>query len=290
MSSTNVAVAPGAGLNPGVGRLVACGLIVAVYLPSLVWLGEYWWANFDHFIGVIAPVVAATVVVMRWPLVRSEPFTPSKLPVLLIVPGLALHLLAMAGAEYVWSLVSLPLTLHGCALLTLGRDRTRHIAFPIWFLLFGFPIFEALEIYLSFPMRIISTVLAEGMLTPFFEVTRSGTTLFTPNIEVSVIPACSGLNYLSTLLMLGVAFAWLGDSRITNRVSLLLLTPLIVLLANGLRVATVGVIGSHFGREAALGFFHDFSGILVFVVAVLGMVGASTLLARWLPDPARASA
>jgi exosortase/archaeosortase family protein len=41
----------------------------------------------------------------------------------------------------------------------------------------------------------------------------------------------------------------------------------IAILANGLRVAGTGVLAHYYGAEAALGFFHTFSGWLVFITA-----------------------
>jgi exosortase/archaeosortase family protein len=57
----------------------------------------------------------------------------------------------------------------------------------------------------------------------------------------------------------------------------------IALLTNGLRVAGTGIAAHYVGPEAAEGFFHTFSGWLVFIVAFVLMFGMTQILLRLLP-------
>lgn len=260
-------------------------LLILLYTPTLLWLVDYWIDNLDHFIGVLAPLICAGLIWLRRPMLQRLRSGHDFRGLWLLTPGVLLHLGGLLTETHLLSGLALPMILHGGALLLLGRDKTAELAFPFWFLLFSFPFLSSVEIYASFPMRLMSTTVAQGMLMPFMEVSRIGTELTTPNLEVAVIAACSGLNYLSTLLMLGVVFAWLSESRGLGRFYVFLSILPVVILANGIRIATVGIIGNLWGREAALGFFHDFSGLVVFILAVLGMVGAGILIHRLFPDP-----
>ncbi|MGB0712411.1 MAG: exosortase/archaeosortase family protein [Gammaproteobacteria bacterium] len=264
---------------------LAIVLLVALYIQPGQWLFAHWMANFDNSVGIMAPVFSAWVIWMRCTMLCALPTGHDRRGLVLAGVGLLVHLLGLVSGEYLLSGLALPMLLHGGALWLVGRQRAAQLAFPFWFLLFAWPFFDALEIYLSFPMRLVSTVLAEGMLTPFMEVTRNGTELITPNINVAVIASCSGLNYLSTLLMLGVLYAWLTEDRVPGRVVLLLFTPVVVLVANGLRIAAVAVLGYFWGRDVALGFFHDFSGLLVFALAVLLFFLISLGIHHWMPSP-----
>lgn len=263
--------------------LGAC-VVLLLYLPTLLWLVPYWHANLDNFIGVLAPVISVILVWMKRRNLSILGAWSDRRGLYWLIPGLLLHVFALAMEVPLLSGIALPMILHGLSLAIVGPQRTALLVFPIWFLIFAFPFMDMLEIYLSFPMRIISTVIADGMLMPFMEVTRSGASLFTPNLEVAVIPACSGMNYLSTLLMLGVLLAWLSESRLPAQLIAFVMTLPVVLLANGIRVATVAVMGNVWGRETALGFFHDFSGMLVFVLAVIGMIGVNAVVPKLLPD------
>ncbi|MCB1734812.1 MAG: exosortase/archaeosortase family protein [Gammaproteobacteria bacterium] len=265
--------------------LGALALLALLYAAPIAWLFDYWMNNLDHSIGILAPLFSAWLLWMRRGLLASLPVTHNTSGFGLIVPGLLLHVAGLVSGEYLLSGLALPMLLHGGSLWLEGKQRASVMAFPFWFLLFAFPFFDTIEIYLSFPMRLASTIFAQGLLAPFMEVTRSGTELLTPNIDVAVIASCSGLNYLSTLLMLGVVFAWLTEDRGSGRFILIALTPLIVLVANGLRIATVAVLGYVYGRETALGFFHDFSGLLVFALAIVLLFLAGILVHRMLPAP-----
>ena len=72
------------------------------------------------------------------------------------------------------------------------------------------------------------------------------------------------------------------------RVAIALATIPVAIVANGLRVAGTGIAAHYYGREAAQGFFHTFSGWLVFVVAfalMFTVVGAI----HWLSPDSPAS-
>ena len=80
------------------------------------------------------------------------------------------------------------------------------------------------------------------------------------------------------------------DSRGWVRVVIALSTIPIAIVANGVRVAGTGVAAHYYGREAAEGFFHTFSGWLVFVVAFVMMFALlHALLRRLSPPPGSAN-
>ena len=52
------------------------------------------------------------------------------------------------------------------------------------------------------------------------------------------------------------------------------------LAGNFIRVLSICLITYYFGETAGQGFFHNFSGIVVFVIIVLGFVGFERILGR----------
>ena len=50
------------------------------------------------------------------------------------------------------------------------------------------------------------------------------------------------------------------------------------MFANGIRVVSIVFVGLWFGQDVAISFFHDLSSILVFVVALLCLIGFSYAL------------
>jgi exosortase/archaeosortase family protein len=69
------------------------------------------------------------------------------------------------------------------------------------------------------------------------------------------------------------------EPRRWARLVLALLTVPVAIAANAARVAGTGLLASYVGARAAEGFFHTFSGWLMFVVAFVLLLGAQRALA-----------
>jgi exosortase/archaeosortase family protein len=74
------------------------------------------------------------------------------------------------------------------------------------------------------------------------------------------------------------------DSRWWVRAVVAISAVPIAIIANGLRVAGTGVAAHLYGPEAAQGFFHTFSGWLVFGVAFVMLLALSSVI-RWIAGP-----
>ena len=61
----------------------------------------------------------------------------------------------------------------------------------------------------------------------------------------------------------------------------------IAILANGARVAGTGIAAHWFGPQAAEGFFHEFSGWALFIVAFVMMLIILKIIQRFAPGPRR---
>jgi exosortase/archaeosortase family protein len=72
----------------------------------------------------------------------------------------------------------------------------------------------------------------------------------------------------------------LSEQPMMMRVLLAVLTVPVAIAANAARVAGTGFAANWIGPEAAEGFFHAFSGWLVFVAAFALLLGAQRLIIR----------
>lgn len=88
-------------------------------------------------------------------------------------------------------------------------------------------------------------------------------------IEIS--PDCSGYEGIGLVLVFLVAFFWIFRRRLRfPRVLLLLPTAIVaVWVANGLRIAALVEIGSHYSPDIAAGGFHSYAGVLLFLAVAL---------------------
>jgi exosortase len=118
-------------------------------------------------------------------------------------------------------------------------------------------------------------------------VLREGNILLLPGRALEVAEACSGIRSLLTLIMLAIVLGYFTERRIGVRVAIVAAAVPIAVLANATRVAGTGLMSYWISPAAADGFFHSFSGWLVFVVALAGLLAFHRTLdiarARWSP-------
>ena len=100
--------------------------------------------------------------------------------------------------------------------------------------------------------------------------TRTGTIIQLDRYALDVEAPCSGFKLLLTLLVLGAALAALTDLPRTKKLTLAALALPLSLLANGLRIALVGLVGEAGGFSAAAR-FHDASGYLSLVLCLVAL-------------------
>jgi exosortase len=85
---------------------------------------------------------------------------------------------------------------------------------------------------------------------------------------------------LLSLLALGTVYAYFTEPVLWKRWVLVIAAVPVAIAANVFRVAGTGILAQYFGDEAAQGFYHEFSGWLVFVVAFVLLLGIGTVLRR----------
>ena len=117
--------------------------------------------------------------------------------------------------------------------------------------------------------------------------------------KLEVVEACSGIRSLMTLLTLAVVFAYFTHPRKDDndptrtpwfksygfwRSTILVLSAVpIAILTNAFRVSGTGVLAHHYGTQVADGFFHSFSGWVVYIAAFLLLFAVSWILDRFKP-------
>ena len=107
---------------------------------------------------------------------------------------------------------------------------------------------------------------------------REGNLIFLPNYTLEVVEACSGIRSLMSLLALAVAYGYWIHERSWMRFTLVIMMAPIAIISNGLRIVGAGMLAYRVEPQAAEGFFHLFSGWLIFLCALLFMLLAHRLL------------
>jgi exosortase/archaeosortase family protein len=126
--------------------------------------------------------------------------------------------------------------------------------------------------------------------------------------RLAVVEACSGIRSLMTLITLAVIYAYFtkprdrsgaGDddrkgtasrlrmslSSITLWRSLVLIVSAvpIAILTNAVRVSGTGVLAHYYGTRVADGFFHEFSGWVIYIAAALLLFATAWIFDRIVP-------
>ncbi len=94
-----------------------------------------------------------------------------------------------------------------------------------------------------------------------------------PNCRVLVDDTCSGLRSLISLIALAAVLTQWFPVRTPGRRAVLMASAVpIAVAANWLRVTLALLVGFVYGAEVAGGVYHDLSGVIVFLVAFVGLV------------------
>jgi exosortase len=121
---------------------------------------------------------------------------------------------------------------------------------------------------IAFPLQLLASRSGEFALGALqIPVLREGNVIMLANTTLEVAEACSGIRSLVSLLTLAIIFGCFAERRRWARFALAAASVPVAILSNGLRVAGTGVAAHYFGAAAAQGFFHTFSGWLLFIVA-----------------------
>jgi exosortase len=100
-------------------------------------------------------------------------------------------------------------------------------------------------------------------------VLREGNVIVLPAMALEVAEACSGIRSLMSLATLAIIYGYLMERKISIRVLLALASIPIAVAANSLRIVGTGLLVQYWDPEKAQGFFHEFSGWLIFVVSLI---------------------
>jgi exosortase len=238
--------------------------------------------NYSH--GFLIVPLACFFAWERRDRLRQTASTPSWMGLSAILLAVALVIVGRLGAELFLSRVSMVMMLVGAVLLLHGWKHLQILKWPMAFLLLMIPLPAIVFNQIAFPLQLLASRMGTAAIQACaVPVLREGNVIVLANTNLEVAEACSGIRSLISLLTLGILYGYFADPRPWMRATIALLTVPIAIAANALRVAGTGVLAHYYGPDAAHGFFHTFSGWLVFVVAFLMLFGLSRGLVRLWP-------
>jgi exosortase len=249
--------------------VVLLGIVTWLYSPIVLRLAQQWWGdpNFSH--GFFVPAFAAYVIWQDWAHLKGLRRSSSLWGLPIVFLSLLTLLVGVFGAELFLSRTSLLGLIAGLVILFYGWEIFRAVLFPLLFLVLMVPIPAIVFSEITFPLQIFASKLAAWSL-PFFgvPVLREGNVINLPAMPLEVAEACSGIRSLLSLTTLAIMYGYLMEKRVALRVVLAAASVPIAVAANGLRIVGTGLLVQYWDPDKAEGFFHAFSGWLIFVVSL----------------------
>lgn len=250
--------------------LIFIAAIGIFYYNTFGWLIDSWINNEYYSHGFLVPVVSGYIIWnMRKELAATEK-KQSQMGLVLFTGGVILQ-----GTSVLWTIrflsgISLLVTISGVILYLFGWEFIKKISFPLLFLVLMIPL-PFVDIVAP-PVQTVSAVASSNMANLFgIPVQRDGLVLNIPAGSFEVGLPCSGLNSIISLLTIGVIFAFILEGGILMKFTILMSSIPLALAGNIVRITSVLAVANTYGQEAALGYFHDFSSLLLFSVALMGL-------------------
>ena len=254
--------------------LALAGLAVLFRPAVLFSIGMFSDPHEDLSHGWLVPVVSGYAIWRARAQVRAAASAPDwrGLPVLLVC--LLLFWLGNRGEQarlmqfgMIGCVVALPFVCWGAGV-------ARRLFFPAVYLCFIIP--TSFLDALTFRLRLLATAISSGVLNGVgIAVHQVGTAMISADgagFKLDVADPCSGMRSVFALAALTAAYAYFTQQTALRRWLLFACAVPLAVIGNIVRIISIGVVAHLLGQERAVGFYHDYSGYVVFVVAVLLMM------------------
>ena len=288
--------------------LAIAAALVFVYFTVLVKLGRDWWSDENYSHGLLIPFIIGFIL---WQERKSFSERQSKRATLVGGLLIGFSLLAVwagtAGAELFVQRASLVVMLAGLAIYFFDFRILRAVAVPLLLLALAIPIPQIVFNRIAFPLQLFASQCAVSAMS-FFQipVLRQGNVIELMPLgakepkRLAVVEACSGIRSLMTLVTLAVVYTYFTRPKTAPAPSgtqesqakfyatwgfwhalILVATAVpIAILTNAVRVSGTGILAHYYGTKVADGFFHSFSGWVVYLVAAALLFGTGWAIDR----------
>lgn len=247
--------------------LILLALAVA-YFNTSAGLFHIWTTNEDYSYAFLIPIISAYLIWERRQEIRRAPVSPNWFGGILFFLLIMVSAYGILGSSPSAVRPAIPLIILAIVLFCFGKDILKIMVLPLSLLIFMIPLPTMYGALVGVHLKRISTLLGELILR------MTGITVFVEGnvidlgvTQLQVVDACSGLRYILPLLCLGVIFAYFFEKVRWRQIVLVVSTIPIAIITNGIRIGATGILAERYGSDVAQGFFHGFSGWLIFMFA-----------------------
>jgi exosortase len=264
---------------PWLPVLLLAIVVTAIYYQVIAKLVFDWYTNPDFSHGFLVAPFAIFLLWDKRKVLRDTPIQQTWSGIWLLLAAIFVLFMGIYGAELFLSRLSLVMLLAGIVWTLCGRAMLREMRFAILVLLLAIPIPAVLFNQITFPLQLLASRMASAILPLFgVPVLRDGNIIQLPSMQLEVAEACSGIRSLMSLFAVAIFYGYFLERSTARRVVLALAAIPIAVFANAARIVGTGLCVQYWNPDKAVGFFHEFSGWLMFIVSLCCLYAVHTLM------------
>jgi exosortase len=244
-------------------------LLCVLYYRVAIKLVYDWYTLPDYSHGFLVPLFAAYLVWDKRKMLSTTPVKQTWAGIALVVFALVVLILGVYGVELFTARISFVMLLTGLIWTFFGGAMVRALRFPLLVLILAIPFPAIVFNQITFPLQLFASRIASEIL-PLLRVPvlLDGNVIRLPVMPLEVAEACSGIRSLMSLFTLAVFYGYFLERTTSRRVILALASIPIAVTANVFRIVGTGLCVQYWDPDKALGFFHEFSGWVMFVISL----------------------
>lgn len=244
------------------------------------WSSEAMFDGADYSHGYLIPLVSLAVLWIKRNELAEAPKETCRMGLAVIVLALVFHWFGAKAQQTRLSLFAVILLTWGVPYYFYGWRVAKLLVFPCAYLIFCIPL-NFLDT-ISFPLRIWAASAATGLLNGLgIAAERSGSAIYSAaagGFNFDVADPCSGISSLLAMTALTAVYAYFTQKTLLKQWILFLCAVPLAMAGNVARIAGIALVAEAFGERIALTLYHDYSGYVVFAVAIMLMVGIGSAM------------
>ena len=236
----------------------------------------------DMSFGWYVPLFSLYVVWTERQKILGSIGAPSWAGIFAALPFLALGFLGVRGVQLRFEIVAFVGLLIAVPWAFFGKETAKAVLFPALFLLFCIPLATFLDV-VTVHLRLLASSTAFAVARGVgADIVQQGTMVGAADgsFSIDVADPCSGLRSLFALMALTAGYAYFTQPTWLRRGILFAASVPIAILGNVMRILTIVLVANFASSDFATGFYHDYSGFVVFAVAILLMVATGEAVTR----------
>ena len=245
-------------------------LLAVIYYKVAIKLVYDWYTIPDYSHGFLVPFFALFLLWDKRKIIRATPVRQSWNGIFLVLASIAILILGVYGVDLFTARISFVFLLAGLIWTLFGWEMLRELRFPLLVLILAIPFPTILFNKITFPLQLFASRIASSILPMLgVPVLLEGNVIQLPVMKLEVAEACSGIRSLMSLFTLAVFYGYFLERTTKRRVILAIASIPIAVTANVLRIVGTGLCVQYWDPSKALGFFHEFSGWVMFVISLV---------------------